>query len=170
MTEGGRHARTSGADDDATGHGGASPFDPELVRLVQFINAVDGAEAGLTLHVKGCVVSGVLISVAQYFRMLVEEFTEPDRPGAQSNPEVAASLAKFYRPALEKVERGLEESRAGEALPELPRHIHFRHAQTLVGGQAPMTMSLWRGRLAEVDGWSFGSLGTAPPPNRAFDL
>ncbi|WP_156690047.1 hypothetical protein [Mycobacterium sp. Marseille-P9652] len=170
MTESGRHARTTGTDDDAIAHEDASPFDPELVRLVQFVNAVDGAEVGLTLHLKGCVVSGMLISVAQYYRMLVEEFTEPNRSGAQANPEVAASFAKFYRPALEKVERSLEDSRTGEAAAELPRHIHFRHAQTVVGGQIAVTRSLWRGRLGEVDGWSFGSFGPVRSPNQGVDL
>ncbi|MEE6178302.1 hypothetical protein [Mycobacterium sp. 050134] len=169
MTERGRHARTideglAAAQADTAGREAALPFDPELVRLVQFINAVDTAEVGLTLHVKGCVVSGMLISAARYYRLLVDEFSGPNHNG-----EGAAAFADFYRPALEKVEEAIA-SQTLEKRPDLPRHIHFRRAQTVINGQGSFTRSLWRGRLTEVDGWSFGNFGPISRLDHAMDL
>lgn len=164
MTERGRHARTTRIDEDPSaaqaetaGREATLPFDPELVRLVQFINAVDTAEVGLTLHVKGCIVSGMLISAAQFYRLLVSEFSDPNR----SNGVGATTLADFYRPALQKVENAIA-SQSDEELPDPPRHVHFRYAQTVVNGQGSFIRSLWRGRLTEVDGWSFGNFGPIP--------
>jgi hypothetical protein len=180
MTQGGRHSRTPGVDDDSAApqtegrslNEGETrwPLDPDLVRLVHFINTADSAEIGLTLHVKGCVVSGVLISGAQYYRLLVKELSDLDRLSEQSNRELAANLVKFYRPSLEMAEKNVEETRAQKKLPALPRHIHFRRAQTIVSGQAALTQSLWRGRLAEVDGWSFGNFGATPPSGQRLTL
>jgi hypothetical protein len=141
------------------------PFDPELMRLVGFINIVDGAEIGLTLHVGGCVVSGMLISMAQFYRLLVKDFTDLNRLTEHSDRDAAASFAEFYRSPLEGAEKALDEYRKSQTLtvPPSPRHIHLRYAQTLVPGGQPLTQSLWRGRLTEVDGWSIGNFGPVPP-------
>ena len=180
MSELARHARTTDIDEDSTSETeaeflreqreSARAFDPELTRLVRFINAADSAEIGLTLHVKGCLVSGLLISAAQYYRLLVKEFTDLDKLSEQSNREVAASFAQSYRPPLDIAEKDVEDSRARKKLPELPCHIHFRQAQTILSGREPFTQSLWRGRLAEVDGWSIGNFGPIPPLNRGLSL
>lgn len=139
------------------------PFDPELVRLVGFINILDTAEIGLTLHVDGCIVSGLLISMAQFFRLLIKDFTDPNRLSEQSNRDAAAGFAEFYRHPLEGAEKLLEEYRAAEKIPPTPRHIHLRYAQTFFSGQEPYTQPLWRGRLTEIDGWSIGNSGVIPP-------
>lgn len=139
------------------------PFDPELVRLVNFMNIVDTAEIGLTLHVGGCVVSGMLISMAQFYRLLVKDFTDMNRLTEHSDRDVAASFAKFYSFPLENAEKALDEYRESQKLPPLPRHIHLRYAQTLIPGGQPVTQALWRGRLAGVDGWSIGNFGPIPP-------
>lgn len=138
-------------------------FDPELVRLVSFINLVDGTEIVLTLHVGSCVLSGMLISAARFYRLLIKDFTDPNRLSEQSNPEAAASFAEFYRPSLESTEKLLEDYRTSEKLPPWARHIHLRYAQTLIAGQEPFTQSLWRGRLTEIDGWSISNFGVIRP-------
>ena len=65
---------------------------------------MDGTEIGLTLHVDGYVISGMLISAAQFYRLLIKDFTDSNRLSEQSNPEVAVSFAEFYRPSLEQRE------------------------------------------------------------------
>lgn len=135
------------------------PIDPELLRLVHLINALDpaGAEIGITLHIKGCLVSGMLIPIAQYYRLLIRGFTE--RLSEHSSQEAGEGFAEFYRPSLEAI---VDNRERDEPLAP-PRHIHLRHAQTYLGGQEPFTQPVWRGRLAEVDAWSVGNFGPIPP-------
>ncbi|MGB5796295.1 MAG: hypothetical protein WBH51_10950 [Mycolicibacter algericus] len=139
------------------------PFDPELMQLVHFINIVDGAEVGLTLYVGGCVVSGMLISIAQFYRLLIKDITDPARASEYSTQDSALAFAEFYRPQLEAAEKIAVESRNTNTPPPTPRHIHLRDAQTFIGGAHPLTHPVWRGRLSSVDGWSIGNFGPTPP-------
>lgn len=139
------------------------PYDPELMRLVNLINALETAEIGVTLHVKGCVVSGMLISMVQFYRLLIKDLVDPARLGEQSDLKSAEAFAEFFRPSLQAAEKTLEEYRQSEdfVLPT-PRHLHIRFAQTMNSAQQ-FTQTLWRARIGEVDGWSTGNFGTIPP-------
>lgn len=139
------------------------PFDPELARLVSLINLVDSVEIGLTLHVDGSIVSGMLVSNAQFYRLLIKQF-DADDLSEHSNPDIGQSFARFFRPSLENAEKFVEEHQASDHPAPLPRHIHLRYAQTLFPNQEPFTQKVWRGRLTEVDGWSIGNIGEIPAP------
>jgi hypothetical protein len=139
------------------------PFDPELMRLVHFLNVVDAAEIGVTLYMGGSVVSGMLISTAQFYRLLIKTITDESTMSHHSDRAAAQSFADFFRPQLANVEKEVNESRASKTPPPTPRHIHLRHAQTFVSGAEPLTQAVWRGRLASVDGWSIGNFGSIPP-------
>ena len=140
------------------------PFDPMLEGLVALINVLDKTEIGVTLYVHGCVISGMLISVQQHFKLLIKLLSDATMLSGTSNPEGAALFAEFFQPNLESAAKDLEEYKTSQKLPPRPRHIHLRHAQSFVTGLSePLTFNLWRGRISEVDGWSIGNFGPIPP-------
>lgn len=141
------------------------PLDPELMRLVDLMNALDTAEIGVTLHVSGAVVSGMLISMTQYYRLLIDQMTDASKLTAQSDFEAAGSFANaFFRPTLEAAEKDLQEHKESQTPVVASRHLHFRYAQTYLNnlGQ-PLLQGLWRCRLTAVDAWSVGNFGSIPP-------
>jgi len=138
------------------------PFDPQLLNLVMLINLMEETEIGVTLHVRGSVVSGMLISARRFFKYLVEGLDESTRQN--DRPELGESFADFYRPTLEFFEAEHARYRDDNKFPDSPRHLHLRHAQTYVTGSEPLGPLLWRGRLASVDAWTIGNFGTIPHP------
>lgn len=144
-------------------HNTTIPFDPELERLVHFFNILDTAEIGVTLHVNGAIVSGMLVSMAQHFRLLTKAFSDPSNAGPYTDPGAGKPFVEFFRPPLEAAEKSVAAIRESDTLPPMPRHIHLRQAHTLVPGQPPLVESLWRGRLTQVDGWSISLLAPIPP-------
>lgn len=132
------------------------PYDPSLVNFVELTNLLDTVEIGITLHVKGAVVSGMLISARSYFNLLVHELQESNG---------GSFLAEYFEPALQEHRDMREKYRTEEVLPPHPQHLHMRQALTYIsGGNEPLTSRLWRGRLTQVDAWSMGNYGTPPPP------
>ena len=138
---------------------GVLPFDQQLESLVMYINLLDSAEIGVTLHVKGAVVSGLLISARSYFNLTVRALDE----AAESNPG-AKSFANFFRTTLDQFLEVREAYETTEKLPPRPHHLHLRQPQTFVTASQPLIHQLWRGRLTEIDGWSIGNLGEPIPP------
>lgn len=141
----------------------ALPFDPELAHLVRFINALESVELGVTLHVGGSVVSGMLISITQFYRLLTKQLADAGR--TQARPEdrdTAAAFVDLFQPPFNAAQKELEEARKSQVPPPSPRHVHLRYAQTYTSPEQTLTMTLWRGRLTEVDGWSVGNFGTIP--------
>lgn len=132
------------------------PYDPTLENLVALTNLLDTVEIGITLQIKGLVVSGMLISARSYFNLLVHELKESNSGNF---------LAGFYEPALQEQTDAREKYRTDDILPPRPLHLHMRQALTYVTlGNEPLVSRLWRGRLTQVDAWSMGNYGTAPPP------
>ena len=132
------------------------PFDPSLESLVALINLMDTVEVGITLHVKGAVVSGMLISSRSYFNLLVYKLRESSG---------GDFLATFFEPDLERAKDARTKYQTDEIPPPRPLHLHMRQAATyLTGANEPLVSSIWRGRLTEVDAWSMGNFGAAPPP------
>jgi hypothetical protein len=132
------------------------PFDPSLESLVALVNLMDSVEVGITLHVKGAVVSGMLISSRSYFNLLVHTLRESSG---------GDFLATFFEPTLQEQKDAREKYRTQEIPLPRPLHVHVRQAATyLTGGNEPLVSAIWRGRLTEVDAWSMGNFGVAPPP------
>lgn len=139
------------------------PFDPSLEGLVMFINLLDSTEIGVTLHVKGMVVSGLLISAHSFFNLMVKELDQAadDSP----NPEISGAriFANFYRSSLETHQRARDEYLSSEKLPPRPHHLHLRQAKSFTLGD-PLVQSTWRCRITEIDAWSLGHFGEHIPP------
>jgi hypothetical protein len=122
-----------------------------LLQLLGFI-AIESAdtEIGLTLNVGGLVVSGLLVSPHRFFKSV-----------AQDTLGTEAGLGDFL---VKTMENAYSDTFSGESVI----YLHLDQAQIFMPGQPPLpgdrTM-LWRGRLSEIDGWSFGSfsVGDAAP-------
>lgn len=151
------------ADAAAKARSGMFPFDPSLESLVMYINLLDTTEIGVTLHVKGVVVSGLLISSRSYFNLLVKglEQTAQNVDPAESGGHL--TFAEFFRISLKDQERLRDEYRTSEKLPLRPHHICLRQATSFTPSEQ-IRQNLWRGRLTAVDGWSLGNFGERIPP------
>jgi hypothetical protein len=122
----------------------AAAPDPLLDFLVKAAEA--GMEVGLTLHVSGVVVSGLVVSAARYLKEMSALIAS-----AGVAPEFAESLAEL---AAEMPAEDLE------LMDEMPawEFIHLSGARihtpgSMAANHQPM---LWRGRLDHVSGWSLG--------------
>lgn len=102
---------------------------------------------GITLNVKGTIVSGILITEEEYFKGITQETANAD------NGELFAQV-------LSEIDNFMK-----EATPEkkilLSKFIHLKNAKYFFSGADPIPSNrgiYWRGRLSEVDGFSFGNL------------
>ncbi|WSK17863.1 hypothetical protein OG730_00210 [Streptomyces sp. NBC_01298] len=136
--------------------GSAEPLlDMELQMLVSLVeeDQEDRSHFGVSLNIPGGVIYGHVISRHAYVQVWESELRE--LPGAG-----ATSLARL--PKL--IDEVLHEERAAAASPgagagggadPLPRWIHLQDARFLTGSSnQTMHYALWRGRLADVVGWS----------------
>lgn len=132
-----------------------SRFSPEvqdwfLERWVDSANELgDGLD--VVLLVDGFLVSGQLVGVKAYFDALSETFA-----ATQSSPDAADRIRDYFT----EVSTGLTPNAAN--LQDRPRYIHLKNARYFhpsgrpIPGNEPV---LWRGRISEVSGFSFGYLG-----------
>lgn len=120
--------------------------------LVNIVNK-SKSEIGITLQVGGFLVSGLLVSRAQYFDGFASDFSSafPDQEAAE---DIRNSFSKFGQ---DQSEEGEENS---NSLP--PAYIHLKKARFFMNGSKPIPDNQgiwWRGRLSEVSGFFLGSLG-----------
>jgi hypothetical protein len=111
---------------------------------------------GITLLVKGALVSGEIISGPRYFEELGKQF------GASCgmNEEDGAALWKPLADDLYAKSES-EEGADGDAGHD-PSFIHLKNVRIFQAATSLPTSHegvLWRGRLAEVDGFILGQLG-----------
>lgn len=149
-------------------HEGHQP-DWFLCQMVEWANRF-GVELGVTLNVKGQVISGTLISGTRYFNALAEVFR-----GDSEEDSIAGQLAKMvqlhagiYEPydlaLLGPQNSASDVGDTGDGaidLPPEPTFIHLRDARVFAPGQSPLPSNggvLWRGRLGQIDGFSIGQL------------
>ncbi|WP_404954281.1 hypothetical protein [Streptomyces sp. 147326] len=121
-------------------------LDLELRMLVNLVNKDEENRShfGVALNIPGGAIFGQVISRTAYAQEW--EASLRDLPGAG-----AESLASLPRLINEVVEERREEF---EPNP-LPRWVHLRDATFLTGApNQTMHYGLWRGRLADVVGWS----------------
>jgi hypothetical protein len=153
-----------------TGYSQKPPKDPLLAVLVKYVDKTPGWEFGLTLHVNGVIVSGMLCAMTSFFEEqanLIREYAPPENGEGQR--EFAKSfdyLAEESRPGSsddQVSDRDVAESEGNE--DPLPGFIHLRAATVHAPGtDAVLPEMLWRGRLDHVSGWSIGNFGPKPPP------
>ncbi|MBM9623646.1 hypothetical protein [Streptomyces zhihengii] len=121
-------------------------MDMELRMLVRLVDQDEENRShfGVSLNIPGGVIYGQVVSRDAYAREW--ESSLRGLPGAG-----AEGLARIPR-LIDEVVEGRRDER--EADP-LPRWVHLRNATFLTGATAQtMHYELWRGRLADVVGWS----------------
>jgi len=132
--------------------------DPDLVGLVQLADAY-GLEYDLVLTLAGQVVQGTLVSARTFSSEMADVVQGEDPEGT-----LRSSMAARFRHRAKRLEEFGAASKLGELDPEGPEgddlptlpdveFVHLRDAS--VSGVAGR-LSLWRGRLDAVAGWTLG--------------
>ena len=120
----------------------APPADWLLQSLVGLLNGTDNAVFGMTLHISGLIISGNVISGKEYFKIF------SDTMAASLNND---NNIKKYFDASEIYD---------DKNPMPAGYIHMKDAKVFAtsGNPVPQNGVLWRGRIAQVDGFSMGIL------------
>lgn len=126
-----------------------------LTAWVKITNNQPDMTTAITLQVGGLIVTGMLIGIAEYHKALGELFARStnDATAQKTWRDMFRAMGESYTPSLT----------SNDDL--LPSYIHLGNARVLrADGQLiPHNGGvLWRGRLATVDGWWFGSLESRP--------
>ncbi len=121
-------------------------LDLELRMLINLVNKDEENRShfGVSLNIPGGVIYGQVISRSAY--ALEWEAALSGLPGAGA--ESLASLPRL-------INQVLDEQLAEYDTDPLPRWVHLRDATFLTGApNQTMHYGLWRGRLADIVGWS----------------
>jgi hypothetical protein len=131
--------------------------DPDLVGLVQLADGY-GLEYDVVLTLAGQVMEGTLIGARQFATAVADTAQGQDPDGTLRG----ALAARFRKRAAELEEFGATsklgdldpEGPTSEDLPAMPdvEYIHLRDATA--SSHSGHTLPLWRGRLADVVGWT----------------
>jgi hypothetical protein len=134
--------------------------------LVGLVNDSKDIEMGVTLHVSGTIVCGMLVSYETYwsaFRELVRETGSPETQAVREGFADAFTeflLGAGIGPGAEQGDLAGEEDDEAAA-SALPNYIHLRDAVVRAPGVEPtLAKTLWRGRLSHVSAWSIGTFGS----------
>ncbi|MFD3442263.1 hypothetical protein ACFWU3_32705 [Streptomyces sp. NPDC058685] len=118
--------------------------DMQLQLLVRLLAQDPGSSLPMTLSTPGGIVYGDVIAHETWKADWAMSLHRMDGSGAQT-------LARFP----ELVDQAIGEMSGSDTPQSLPQWIRLRDV-TLVHGPQSMTSPLWRGRLADVSGWSLG--------------
>lgn len=158
-----------------------SAVDGALAILVNALNSSPerrGDGPGLVLMVQGLIISGKAIANWEWFED-VEQLCKDSWIASGRSDTGEHGWAEFFKLGKEGMLQGRAESQAvndvienlaqryRDALVDVdrPTHIHLRDAKAFPSAGAspiPVGGTYWRGRLADVSGWSFGLLGEGP--------
>ncbi|MBO3682545.1 hypothetical protein [Streptomyces sp. NEAU-YJ-81] len=120
--------------------------DLQLQLLIRLLSQDPRSSLPITLYVPGGLLYGDLIA---------HEAWKAD--WARSLREMAGSGAHLLAKLPETVDQVMQEKHAEDGSAGLPQWIHLREMTCVTGAANPVTAPLWRGRLADVTGWSLGS-------------
>lgn len=134
----------------------------EVARTDWLLNLLPNlAELGLhmpvTLNVKGITVTGYVIPFKRYLEGVVEQLDEPGNKHAKVTSELFNNLKNQIFPV------GEEQSNKSDEPHKSYEHIHLENARIISGNGFSSADSglYWRGRLDQVDGFSFGFFESA---------
>ena len=144
-----------------------SSSDPTLQWIVDWFEQ-PGAYLLITLALPGMLVSGRIISAAEYFRGFGNLYIQATSEGTQrsnwdqffGNLATAAEADLVRRTDLMSALKPdmPDEERQKILKATERRHIHLQEVLILASGGAPVRAPFWRGRLEQVVGWHFGML------------
>ncbi len=129
----------------------AAQKDPMLQALAE-VPERSPLELGVTLNVKGLLITGFIISQVTYFESLVSGLNNTSQ-----DSEIKESLAEFLSGLKEK----LADQPKEQYSQEYPQFIHLRNVKIYPSeGQGMPTYgdALWRGSLDSIDGFSLGEM------------
>ncbi|GAB6283734.1 MAG: hypothetical protein STSR0008_25370 [Ignavibacterium sp.] len=127
--------------------------------LEDFVMGLNQSEEGtisITLCVKGAIVTGYLIGGRKYFKELGELFDNAFK-GREKDEEEKIDYIEHFGKMAEQIYDFKDEN--DERLKKPPTYIHLNKV-TIFSGIQRLNVELWRGKIKEVDGFSFGILST----------
>ena len=106
----------------------------------------NGFSFGITLNVKGTIISGDLITSNQYFKEISKETADVEN-------------GKLLGEVLSQINRIVEEATT-EQQERSSKFIHLKNARFFSASNSiPSNKGIyWRGRLSEIDGFTLGLL------------
>ena len=125
-----------------------------LVQIMVFIANKHNIELGITLNVKGLIVSGMLVSNQTYFEGLTDEVE------ASNAEQVAKELFKSTFNSLANTSESSSSNGDGSQ-ESLPLFIHLKEARMYPSQNTspiPTAGVWWRGKISEVSSFSWGLL------------
>lgn len=133
-------------------------YDGFLRYLVGIVNKF-GVEIPVLLHTHGMLVSGMIIPNSKFFQVTGEKISN-----STPKSEAGEAIANIFR----QWQEGLEKDNADDDDEKFAENVSFIHlggAQFFVPGQNPMPAQpiYWRGKLAEIAGFSIGQLAVGDP-------
>lgn len=142
---------------------GQGSKDGLLANLVNGVNQFPGFEMGITLHVNGLIISGMLCSTVSFLKEQAELIRRIGSPNTQEFADIFGSFAEAALPqdADQDGDDGQEPATEEQRLPDF---IHLRAATVHAPGTSTvLPETLWRGQLDHVSGWSIGTFGIKSP-------
>lgn len=136
---------------------GAPPVDISLRMFVDISNQ-SGMEIGVTLNVRGTLVTGILIPYYVWLETIGAQFAS----GFEDEGVRAAIRGSYERLAREEKasQDAREDGEKQHVSEDEPWFIHLRGARVLTPeGFIGTDDTIWRGRLSEVEGFFLGVLG-----------
>jgi hypothetical protein len=138
-------------------------LDPDLVGLVQLADAY-GLEYDLVLTLAGQVVQGTLVSARSFSSEIADAVQGEDPDGT-----LRSSMATRFRRRAERLEEFGAASKLGDLDPDGPEgddlpvlpDVEFVHLRDASVSGVTGRLSLWRGRLDAVTGWTLGGFVAA---------
>ena len=127
-----------------------------MLRAIAAVPEHSPLELGITLNVKGLIITGFIISQKTYFDALITGLGEV----SQDN-ELKTSLQHFLGELKDKLVSERQTKTANSEQPVLPKLIHLRNVKIYPSegrGMPTYGDALWRGKIDAVDGFTLGEM------------
>lgn len=122
--------------------------DAVLELFVKAIDKVDLFEMGITLNVKGLVITGKLISKNAYLKGVASTF--------EGSGEIGDVFSDMFTELADK-QKDLNKVESTEDQTNIVYGVHLTDAK-IFNGDSVYNVGYWRGQLSSVDGFSFGAM------------
>ncbi|MCV3209244.1 hypothetical protein OHD62_23785 [Mesorhizobium sp. YC-39] len=133
---------------------GQQPRDAYLNALVKF--AEGNLELGMTLFIRGTVITGTMISGRKYFEELSRQMRSASIQGSSDPADLQDVLGRAMMDFADMYPRAGEEPEPGRPPPKF---LHLRNARIFqAANHLPSNGQLMRLRLDAVDGYFMGNI------------